>query len=154
MLVLSCYTPTLWHIDRAPDVAISQIILNGYYPQEITGVDGIPVLNRSGYLNWLGAYAYAWPATSGGSDTPKLVATVEDLTGGPLASFTGVYRATDFTIVGSPVPEPAGIVLAVTALVTLIAARRTRKASKSSSCNASRRNSTDIAAGQPVRKRN
>lgn len=98
ILALSSYEPIHWTVNAAPGTRIERIVLNGAYPQRVTAPEGIPVDNRSGYASWLGAYAYAWPATSGGSDTPRLVSGLEALTGRPLSSFAGCYQGTAFKL--------------------------------------------------------
>ncbi|MFP2928303.1 hypothetical protein ACLESO_24530 [Pyxidicoccus sp. 3LG] len=100
ILALSSYEPIHWKVNALPGARIERIILNGFYPQQVTAPEGIPVENRSGYLNWLGAYAYAWPATSGGSNTPHLVSALESLTSRPLSSFAGCYQGTYFKLGG------------------------------------------------------
>ena len=77
ILALSSYEPIHWTVDAASGSRIQRIILNGYYPQRVTAPAGIPVENHSGSGQWLGAYAYAWPSSSGGSDTPGLVSALE-----------------------------------------------------------------------------
>jgi hypothetical protein len=98
ILALSSYEPIHWTVKPVTGARIERIILNGYYPQRVTAPDGIPVENLSGVQQWLGAYAYAWPSASGGSDTPRLVSELEKRTGRPLSSFAGCYQATAFTL--------------------------------------------------------
>ncbi len=98
ILALSSYEPIHWTVKAVAGARIERIVLNGFYPQRVTAPEGIPVDNRSGYERWLGAYAYAWPASSGGSDTPKLVSALESLTGRPLTSFAGCYQSTGFKL--------------------------------------------------------
>jgi hypothetical protein len=97
ILTLSSYEPVHWTVRAMPGTNVQSIILNGFYSQRVTAPEGIPVTNRSG-SNWLGTYAYAWPSTSGGSDTPRLVSALEQLTSRPLNSFAGCYQATYFKI--------------------------------------------------------
>lgn len=103
-LVLSAFDKTLWNLTVDPGVTINEIILNGYYPQSTTITDtsgnpvtNIPIIDKSG-PNYLGSYAYAWPSTTGGSDTPGLISKVEALTGLKLTAFAGAYYANDFTV--------------------------------------------------------
>lgn len=98
ILTLSSYEPVHWQVRAAPGARIERIILNGYYPQRVTAPAGVPVDNRSGYERSLGAYAYAWPGASGGSDTRALVSALERTTSRPLTSFAGCYQATSFTL--------------------------------------------------------
>lgn len=110
VLVLSSYEPTRWILDIDSDAVVSQIILNGYHHQEVTNAGSIPVMNFSGIENggtpYLSACAYRWPGDNQGCDTPALVSGVESLLGQPISAFSGSYRATDFTVLGSPVPGP------------------------------------------------
>ena len=126
-LVLSSYEPTLWNLNIASGVNISEIILNGYSDQQISGVSGITVTNRSGPGNYFSACAYAWPSSTGGCDTPGLISGVEAYTGLTLTAFSGVYRATDFTVTTSPVPLPPAILLFASGLVGLLGLRRKKK---------------------------
>lgn len=98
ILALSSYEPIHWTVSAAQGARIERIILNGYHPQRVTAPEGIPVENRSGSGNWLGAYAYAWPAASGGSNTPALVSALESLTSTQLSSFAGCYQGTSFKL--------------------------------------------------------
>jgi len=125
VLLLSSYEPTRWILDRQPEANISTIILNGVHPQEVVNNGGVPVVNKSGAGNYIAACAYAWPSSSGGCDTPGLVDGVQDLVGTPISSFAGVYRATDFTVTGVPVPEPTSIVLSAFAFGSIFI--RTRR---------------------------
>ena len=98
ILALSSYEPIHWTVKPVTGARIERIILNGFHAQRVTAPEGIPVENRSGPEHWLGAYAYAWPSTSGGSNTPQLVSELEKLTGRPLSSFAGCYQATAFKL--------------------------------------------------------
>lgn len=112
VLVLSSYEPNRWVLDFQDNTVVSQIILNGYHPQVVENAGDIPVLNYSGLENgYLSACAYVWPADNQGCDTPALVAGVENLVGQPITAFSGVYRATDFTILGSPAPVTESSIL-------------------------------------------
>lgn len=93
VLVLSSYEPTQWVLDAAPGATIQRILLSGYHDQSITNAGAIPVETQS-----LTGYAYAWPSTSGGSDTPAFVSGVEARTGLKLAAFGGCYQAKAFSV--------------------------------------------------------
>ncbi|MFP6895703.1 MAG: hypothetical protein VCA38_03815 [Roseibacillus sp.] len=112
-LVLSSYEPTLWILDLAPGAVVAQIILNGLHPHEVANAGSIPVMNFSGPGSngprYLSACAYRWPSDNQGCNTPALVSGVQSLLGHPISAFSGVYRATDFTVVGSPVTKPLAI---------------------------------------------
>jgi hypothetical protein len=110
-LVLSAYEPTQWVLQGAGVQSIHSVLINGYYAGSVSGIDLGKVIDKSGPAQWLGAYAYAWPSASGGSDTQALVNAVEATYGAPISSFTGAYGATAFTVSLSAVPEPGSMVL-------------------------------------------
>lgn len=127
-LVLSSYEPTLWNLNVDAGVNISQIILNGYHTQNISGASGTTVVNKSGLGNYFAACAFQWPSDTGGCNTPGLVASAQNLTGLTLTSFTGAYRATDFTVTTSPVPLPTAAILFMSGFAGLIGISRKCKA--------------------------
>lgn len=106
-LVLSAYAPTQWVLQGTGVQYINSVLINGYYPGSVSGIDSGLVIDKSGADKWLGSYAYAWPATSGGSDTQALVAQVEQTFGAPISTFAGAYGATSFTVSLAAVPEPS-----------------------------------------------
>lgn len=95
-LVLSAYEPTVWRIHPAGGVLIEQIILNGTGQHQATGVDTVPVLDRSGGHGEgsIISTAYAW----GSEKAQTLAAEVEAITGRPVTAFYGCYEASEFTI--------------------------------------------------------
>ena len=97
VLALSSYEPVHWTVNAAAGARIQRIILNGLYNQRVTAPQDIPVEVHAGSA-WLGSYAYAWPSSSGGSDTPRLVSALEQRTGLSLSSFAGCYQGTSFTL--------------------------------------------------------
>lgn len=123
-LVLSSYEPTLWNLNIGTGANVSEIILNGYHNQQISGASGITVTNKSGLGNYFSACSYAWPSSTGGCDTPGLISGVEAYTGLSLTSFAGVYRATNFTVTTSPVPLPPALLLFTSGVVGLLGLRR------------------------------
>jgi len=102
-LVLSSYEPTEWILDGAGLSFIQSVIVNSFYASTSTanGIDSAKVQIKN-----LGSYGYAWPSSSVDSNTPALVSAVEAFYGEPIATFSGAYRATDFSVALSPVPEP------------------------------------------------
>lgn len=125
VLALSSYEPTLWNIDIAPGVNVSQIILNGYYNQALSGVGGnLLVTNKSGLGNYLAACGYSWPYNGGGCDTNYLKSRLESFTGLTLSTFAGAYRATDFTVTTSPAPLPSALILFTSGIVGLFGYRK------------------------------
>src|SRR3990172_10587087 len=116
VLVLSSYEPTRWILDAQAGTRIAEIVLNGLHQQEVVNMGGIPVVNKSGPGNYFSACAYQWPSDNQGCNTPALVRGVESLIGTPITAFAGDYRATDFTVVGVPVPEPTSMASSLLAL--------------------------------------
>lgn len=100
VLALSSYEPVHWTITAEPGVVIEKIILNGYHGQTAAAPSGVPVeaYDYEVHGNWLGAYAYAWPGSSGGSDTQALVGTLEQLAGRGMTSFHGCYQGTSYVL--------------------------------------------------------
>jgi hypothetical protein len=125
VLVLSAYEPTLWNIDAQAGTRISKIVVNGLYEQQVANSGSIPVVNKSG-ANSISACSYAWPGDNQGCNTQGLVQGVQTLVGAPLTAYAGVYRATDFTVTGVPVPEPASAHLALITLGALCMAQGRR----------------------------
>lgn len=100
VLALSSYEPVTWTVTAEPGVVIEKIILNGYHAQTASAPSGVPVeaYDYEVHGNWLGAYAYAWPGSTGGSDTQALVATLEQLAGRGMTSFHGCYQGTSYVL--------------------------------------------------------
>lgn len=119
VLLLSSYEPVRWIMDIESDANIQQILLNGYHDQVVLNAGDIPIRNRSPIPNWLGYIAYQWPGTAPGTGSPntgRLIEAAERIARVPLTSFTGVYRADEFTLLGTPVPEPPCFIVASTLL--------------------------------------
>jgi hypothetical protein len=125
ILVLSAYEPTLWNIDAQAGTRISEIVLNGFNSQQVANSGSIPIVNKSGASS-ITACSYAWPGDNQGCNTQGLVQGAQALVGAPLTAFAGVYRATDFTVTGVPVPEPASIHLVLITLSALYMANGRR----------------------------
>lgn len=123
-LVLSSHEPVKWILDGPGTPHITSILLNGLYPAVVEGIDPAKVVNRSSPEQWLGAYAYAWPSASGGSNTPLLVQRVAQHFGAPISTFSGAYSASRFTVNLVPVPEPSAAGLSVLAAAALFRRRR------------------------------
>ncbi len=120
-LVLSSYEPVRWIMDIESDANVRQIVLNGYYEHEIVGAGNIPLRNRSPIPEWLGSIILEWPETNPDNSRSELVVeAAERIAGVPLTSFTGNYRADEFTLLGTPVPEPSSVALYVASCVSTI----------------------------------
>ncbi|UQA62594.1 hypothetical protein [Polyangium aurulentum] len=98
ILALSSYEPVHWTVTAAEGVVLEKVILNGYHDQTADVPAGVEVEVHDGPDGSLGAYAYAWPSSEGGSDTQGLVSTLEGITGRALTSFNGCYQASSFTL--------------------------------------------------------
>lgn len=121
-LVLSSYEPTNWILDGAGLSFVQSVLLNSYYTSTVSGISASLVLNQN-----LGAYGYAWPSASGGSNTPALVSAVEGIYSSKISTFSGVYRATDFTVALAPIPEPSSAVMLLCGLGVVLAWRYGQK---------------------------
>ena len=95
ILVVSSYEAIDWTINASSRTNLVEVYVNSYNYGTSTVVAPYGVPTSSG---WLRAYAYGWPAVSGGSDTPALVAGIEGMYGVTLTSFTGCYQASSFTL--------------------------------------------------------
>lgn len=100
VLALSSYEPVHWTVTAEPGVVIEKIILNGYHGQSADVPSGVvvEVYDHEVHGNWLGAYAYAWPGASGGSDTQALVGALEQLSGRGMTTFNGCYQGTSYVL--------------------------------------------------------
>jgi hypothetical protein len=102
-LVLSSYEPTQWILDGAGLSFVQSVLISSYNASTVIGVDSSKIQMKN-----LGAYAYAWPSSSGSS----MVSAVQALYGAKITTFSGVYRATDFSVeLVSAVPEPSPAML-------------------------------------------
>ena len=98
-LVLSSYEPVRWNITADQNVEIREIILVGYHTHEFTGVGSSLVTDKSGgNRGEFEPCGYSYPYNGQGCDTDSLIEQVEDYTGLSLSVFSGVYRASDFTV--------------------------------------------------------
>ncbi len=123
-LVLSSYEPTTWVLDGDGVGNIGQLVLNGYHASTATGIDAGVVLNKTGIGNYFSACARAWPNSEGGCDTPGLVAGLKTIIPTEVTSFSGAYRATDFTVNLSAVPEAGTLSMLLLGLPAVAAIRR------------------------------
>lgn len=122
-LVLSSYEPTQWILDGVGVSFVQSVLISSYYASTAIGIDSSLINTKN-----LGAYAYAWPSTSGSS----MASSVEALYGAPISTFSGVYRATDFSVVLASVPEPSSATLLLCALGFVgVSLRKSKKLSRS-----------------------
>jgi len=129
-LVLSSYEPVNWTLAGPSVSKIASVLINSYYPGTVSGISAAKVINRTG-VNSLGAYGYAWPSSSGGSNTPLLVNKVQTLLGAPISTFSGAYSASKFTVQlqTHPIPEPSGSAIVVGLIAVMCRRRRFSKLS-------------------------
>ena len=97
-LVLSSYEPTTWIVNPAAGTTITDIVVNGYNSSTVSGGGGATVTHRTGGGTYWSACAYGWPSTTGGCDTPGLVAAAETWAGVATRSFVGCYAGSAFDI--------------------------------------------------------
>jgi hypothetical protein len=105
VVVMTSYSSAQWHLKIAPGADVRQIILAGYYSQEVS--DDFPKLPTK-VLTYFSArqekrrilpkyfYAYAWHTAEG----RKMRVELKKLTGLDVTTFQGVYQGTEFTIDG------------------------------------------------------
>lgn len=115
ILVLSSYEPTNWVLDGAGLSSVGKVLVNSYYDSRATGIDSSKVINKSGANSPLGSYAYEW-STTAGSTAQGLVQSVKSYFQAEVTSFSGVFRATDFSIDLVPNGAPPGVPAGTTGL--------------------------------------
>ncbi len=101
VLVLSAYESTEWRLNLRQGVEVQRIILNGYNPHAVVGVEDVPVIEYTGPDESIVSAVYDWPTSALGYHNglaPAWVYQLEALVGAPLTSFTGCYRASEFTL--------------------------------------------------------
>ena len=118
-LVLSSYEPTQWILDGSGVSFVQSVLINSYYASTAIGIDSSIIQTKN-----LGAYAYDWPSISGSS----MASGVQALYGAPISTFSGVYRATDFSVALASVPEPSSATLLLCGLGFVgVALRKSKK---------------------------
>ncbi len=101
VLVLSAYEPTQWQIHLEEGVALGKVILNGYNPHTILGAEGISIIDHSGSEKNIVESVYTWDTSFLGYKNdlaPDWVYRIEAIAGAPLSTFTGCYRASEFSL--------------------------------------------------------
>lgn len=123
-LVLSSYEPTKWVLDGEGLSFISSVLINGYNLSRVVGVDSSIIINRTGSTGYISACGYVWPSDNQGCDTLALVNGVESIYDTKVSTFTGDYRATNFSLTLSPVPEVSSIYMLSLGLLSFVFYRR------------------------------
>lgn len=100
ILALSAYEPITWEVNLGPGVKVEKIVVNGYYDQTISGVQGIPIENYIYAQNrdHLGAFTYEWGKADKWEKRSPIEKQMEKLTGLSLTSFQGCYNGASFEI--------------------------------------------------------
>lgn len=118
-LVLSSYEPIQWIVDGSGVSFVQSVLINSYHLSTVVGIDSSVVQSMD-----LGTYDYGWFSASRSS----MVRDVEAMYGAPISTFSGVYRATDFSIILTSVPEPSSITLLLGGLGCVgVALRKSKK---------------------------
>jgi hypothetical protein len=97
VLILSSYERVTWRVTVSEDACLQKIIASSHSLGCVAAPEGVEVEYRYA-AEELGDCGYQWPTTTGGCDTSLLVAAAEDATGLPLASFSGCYESSSFTL--------------------------------------------------------
>ncbi len=97
-LVLSSYEPTTWIINASSRTNLTDVVVNGYNASTVTGAGSATVTYRTTPGSYWSACAYGWPSTTGGCDTPSLVAAAEAWAGVATRGFVGCYKSSAFTV--------------------------------------------------------
>jgi hypothetical protein len=125
-LALSSYEPVKWILEGPGRQYVASVLVNSIHPSIVEGIDASKIINRTG-SQWLGAYGYAWPSASGGSNTPLLASRVATHFGAPISTFAGAYSASKFTVNLAPVPEPTAVASSIFPVAAIATARRRLK---------------------------
>ena len=93
-LVLSAYEPVTWRIVTEPGAVISRVLVLGYHPARVEGVELGKLAFHSGtYLSF--------SSRRGGGDTAAMSATVARLVGRPPDSVQAYYEVESFSLGGA-----------------------------------------------------
>jgi hypothetical protein len=100
ILVLMSYESVIWDLNISKNVNVEQIILGGYYAQEITGLkNNVPIITYTHYpspcTNCFHAEGYFYSYTLQNSEFINKIFTI---TGKEVSSFQGGYKASDFNV--------------------------------------------------------
>lgn len=88
ILALSSYEPVVWNIKPDDGVIIKEIILSGYHPSKVTGVDTSVRITRQGF-----GVAYQPNAKN-----TKLAEKLKEYTGLDMVTFQGMYKGKAFSV--------------------------------------------------------
>jgi RNA polymerase sigma factor (sigma-70 family) len=103
VLVLTSYYEVAWHVKPAAGARIKQVIVSGYYPQEVNGIPaGVPVTNTSWYPSdgsrRTGGFFWEWEGDT--VEYREMVRKLNADTGLPVATFQGEYQGERFVVDG------------------------------------------------------
>jgi hypothetical protein len=115
VLALTSYANMLWRIALDPGARLSQVIVQGYGPQQVEGLPaGVAVEHRAPHETC--GYAYGWEVAhnGGGGGHAAMMASLRRLTGLIETSFQGCYGGNHFEIpywsgdppIWTPTPVP------------------------------------------------
>lgn len=88
VLVLTSYEPVVWTLELAPGVDIAEIILSGYHPSSVEGVDRSVRVSRQSL-----GYAY-----KNDEQRAALEREVMNYTGLAITSFQSSYKGKEFSV--------------------------------------------------------
>ncbi|RYY82613.1 MAG: PEP-CTERM sorting domain-containing protein [Chitinophagaceae bacterium] len=114
-LVLSSYEPTQWIIDGEGASYVRSVLISSYSGSSVSGIDPVKVQET-----YMGSSPYVW------ANAASFASKVEALIGSPVSTFSGVYRATDFSV-SSPVPEPSTLILMLSSIAIGISVRHAQR---------------------------
>jgi hypothetical protein len=103
ILVLMSYEPVLWDIAVSKRAVIEQVILGGYYAQEITGIDEtIPLMVYTHYPSQCSncfhgeGYLYSYKL-----EKSDFIDKVFEITGKKVTTFQGGHKGSSFNIMNN-----------------------------------------------------
>lgn len=127
-LVLSAYESTNWVLDGNVS-SIGLLILNGYSQSTVSGIESWKVFDKTGMGNYLSACTFEWSSEDQGCSSSALTQGLYNISNATVTSFTGTYRATDFTVHVGAVPEASALAYCAAGLSVLAwSLRRSRRA--------------------------
>jgi RNA polymerase sigma factor (sigma-70 family) len=103
VLVLTSYNEVIWQVKLAKGVRLKQVLVSGYYVQEVHGIPaGVPVANRSWYPSdgsrRAGGFFYEYEGNT--VAYREMVRKLNADTGLPVATFQGEHETDRFVVDG------------------------------------------------------